>query len=134
MFDKKVRKIWGLFLIVVGLVVAALVAASGVLTFIQVQKDATIDGLNRANSVLVSPDGQHIYVAGGQDDAVAVFSRNETTGELTFVEIQKDGVNGVDGLDLTRTVTVSPNGRHVYATGEADSAWPYSVAMKLRAH
>ena len=38
------------------------------------------------------------YVTGNGDDAVAVFSRASSTGALTFVEVQKDGVNGVDGL------------------------------------
>jgi len=30
---------------------------------------------------------------------VAVFSRNSTTGVLTFVEVHKDGAGGVDGLE-----------------------------------
>ena len=39
------------------------------------------------------------YVTGNGDDAVSgVFSRASSTGALTFVEVQKDGVNGVDGL------------------------------------
>ena len=53
---------------------------------------------------------------------MAVFSRNSTTGALTFVEVQKDGVGGVDGLNGARSVTVSPDGSHLYAAGLLDHA------------
>ena len=67
----------------------------------QVQKDDVggVDGLDGAYSVTASPDGKHLYSVDFEDDAVAVFSRNATTGILTFVEVQRDGVGGVDGLD-----------------------------------
>jgi 6-phosphogluconolactonase (cycloisomerase 2 family) len=99
-------------------------STSGELTFVEFEKDGVggVDGLAAAFSVTVSPDGKHIYVASNADSAVAVFSRNSTTGELTFVEVQKDGVDGVDGLALARSVTVSPDGKHVYAAGWLDNA------------
>jgi hypothetical protein len=53
---------------------------------------------------------------------VAVFSRNATTGKLTFVEAQVDGLGGVDGLASTWSVAVSPDGANVYATGMLDNA------------
>jgi 6-phosphogluconolactonase (cycloisomerase 2 family) len=53
---------------------------------------------------------------------VAVFSRSSTTGALTFVEVQRDGVGDVDGLDAASSVTVSPDGSHLYAAGRADDA------------
>jgi 6-phosphogluconolactonase (cycloisomerase 2 family) len=98
--------------------------SSGELGFVEVQRDgaAGVDGLNLAASVAVSPDGAHVYVAGSGEDAIAVFGRNGLTGALSFVEFQQDGVGGVDGLDLDRSVTVSPDGRHVYATGQLDNA------------
>jgi len=97
---------------------------TGALTFVEVQKDGEggVDGLRGASSVTVSPDGARVYVTGSADDAVAVFSRNETTGELTFLEVHKDGIGGVDGLDYAKSVTVSPDGAHVYAAGWADDA------------
>jgi 6-phosphogluconolactonase (cycloisomerase 2 family) len=98
--------------------------SSGGLTFVEQQKDgvAGVDGLNTARGVTVSPDGAQVYVASSDDDAVAVFSRNASTGALTFVEQQKDGIGGVDGLDFAREVAASPDGAHVYATGQSDSA------------
>ena len=99
-------------------------ATTGALTFVDFQKDGVggVDGLDAAVTVTLSPDGVHVYVGGGIDDSVAVFSRNTTTGSLTFVEVQKDGAGGVDGLDALRDVIVSPDGKHVYATGQADDA------------
>ncbi len=97
---------------------------SGELRFVQVLRDGQdgVDGLSRAWSVTVSPDGSHVYVAGRFDDAVAVFSREPTSGELTFVQVLKDGQDGVDGLGQALSVTVSPDGGHVYVTAEGDNA------------
>ena len=81
-----------------------------------------VDGLDGAYSVTVSPDGKHVYAAGRADNAVAVFSRNSSTGALTYVEMQKDGLNGVDGLNGAYSVAVSPDGKHVYATGHRENA------------
>jgi DNA-binding beta-propeller fold protein YncE len=97
---------------------------TGELSFVEVQMDGVggVDGLDGADSVTVSPDGKNLYAAGVTDDAVAVFSRNTTTGELSFVEVQMDGVGGVDGLDYARSVTVSPDGKNLYAAGAIDNA------------
>ena len=97
---------------------------TGALTVVEVLKDGVdgVDGLDAAESVAISPDGSHVYVAGLSDDAVAVFSRNPTTGALSFVEVHKDGVDGVDGLRWAHSVTVSPDGRHLYAAAAIDNA------------
>ena len=104
--------------------VACTDAASSHLTFVEVQRDGVggVDGLDGAISVTISPDGKHLYAAGGGDDAVAVFSRNTTTGALTFVEKQQDSDRGVDGLDGAISTTVSPDGMHLYAAGVRDNA------------
>jgi 6-phosphogluconolactonase (cycloisomerase 2 family) len=99
-------------------------ASSGVLTFLEVHKDgmAGVDGLYGARAVGVNPDGGQVYVAGQWDDALAVFSRDASTGALTFLEVHKDGRAGVDGLDTADGVAVSPEGGHVYVTGYDDNA------------
>ena len=106
------------------LAVGVIGAADPPLIFVEVQRDnaGSADGLQGAISVSVSPDGKHLYAAAWNESAVAVFSRDPTTGALTFVEVHKDGVGGVDGLANAYSVTVSPDGNHVYAAGEADSA------------
>ncbi len=99
-------------------------SSTGALTYIEFKKDNYngIDGIEKPHSITVSPDGNHVYVAGEGDDAIAVFSRNSLTGDLTYVEMKKDGVLGVDGLEGAKSVTVSPDGNHVYATGWAENA------------
>jgi 6-phosphogluconolactonase (cycloisomerase 2 family) len=99
-------------------------AKTGQLSFRQVLKDGVdgVDGLAWAISVTVSPDGKYVYVAGYLDNAVAVFSRDAKTGQLAFRQVLKDGVDGVDGLFGAYSVTVSPNGKQVYAAGYDDNA------------
>jgi DNA-binding beta-propeller fold protein YncE len=61
---------------------------------------------------------------------VAVFSRNTTTGALTFVEFQRDEDGSVDGLDAARSVAVSPDGKHLYVAGQTDDAVAvFSIAV-----
>lgn len=112
-------------LVLIALLLAfATPAAATFLDFVEVQKDSEggVDGLDAANTVAVSPDGRHVYAGSAEDDAVAVFSRDLSTGKLIFVEVERDGVGGVDGLDNVTAVTVSPDGKHVYAAGNFDDA------------
>jgi uncharacterized repeat protein (TIGR01451 family) len=99
-------------------------ATSGLLTFVEARKDGLggVDGLNGARALALSDDGHHLYVVGSVDNAVAVFSRNATTGALTFVEAKFDGVGGIDGLAGAAGVSLSPDGEHLYVAGEGDSA------------
>ncbi len=103
-------------------------ASTGRLTLIESHTDGLggVNGLDRVRDVVVSPDGKSVYTAAqadssGTDDAVAVFSRNQTAenlGKLTFVEVKFDGVGGVDGLGTPQTIKVSPDGNHVYVNNE----------------
>jgi len=98
-------------------------AADG-LGFVEVHQDGVrgVDGLKGAQAAAVSPDGTSVYVASQDDDAIAVFRRDPATGTLTFVERERDGSNGVDGLDGAKAVIVSPDGLHVYAVANRDDA------------
>ena len=99
-------------------------AAPGELTFVEAIFDGVggVDGLNGATGVAITPDGAHVYVAGLTDNAVAVFSRDAGTGELTFVEAQFNGVGGVSGLGDAHSVAVSPDNAHVYVSAFSDNA------------
>jgi 6-phosphogluconolactonase (cycloisomerase 2 family) len=97
---------------------------NGMLTFVQVQRDGIggVDGLNGANAVAVSADGRRVYVTGEFDDALAVFARDPDSGALSFREVHRDLVDGVDGLESARGVAVSPDGRSVYVVSFVESA------------
>ncbi len=98
--------------------------STGLLTYVAVARNGTggIDGMRVPDAVAVSPDGAHVYVTSREEDALLVFARDGTAGTLTFVEVLRDGVAGVDGIDHASGVAVSPDGGNVYATGEHDDA------------
>ncbi|MCH2316695.1 MAG: lactonase family protein [SAR202 cluster bacterium] len=105
-------------------------STTGELAFVEFEKDDVggVDGLNGATSVTVSPDGNHVYATSQFDDSVVVFDRHSSTGEVTFVELHRDGIGGVNDLSEARSVIVSPDGNHVYDAGRRDSA----VALFVR--
>jgi len=79
-----------------------------------------VAGLDRANAVALSPDGRLLIAKGW--GSVAVFVREPVEGRLTFLEAFYDGVDGVDGIAAGSDVSVSPDGRNVYASGHDDDA------------
>ena len=97
---------------------------TGALTFVEFEEDGSggVDGMNSADDVTVSPDGKHVYVSAFGEGAVVTFSRNSHTGAIEFVEVDKDGIGGVDGTAGASGVEISPDGKHVYATGQTDDA------------
>ncbi|WP_167546990.1 SdrD B-like domain-containing protein [Stieleria maiorica] len=97
---------------------------TGNLTFVQSVTDGVngFSGLDFVFSLAISADGHHLYVTGSDDDALTVISRNPTTGMLTHVQTLRDGVGGVDGLNLASGVTIAPDGNHVYVAGKVDDA------------
>ncbi|MEM7479613.1 MAG: beta-propeller fold lactonase family protein [Acidobacteriota bacterium] len=118
----------GAHLYAVGQVDDALVAfarddLSGELTFLEAHLDDDgIDGLNGARAVALSPDGQHVYIAGSADNAVAVFSRDETTGSVTFLEQARNGLDGVTGLLAPSDLVVTADGSHLLVACEGSSS------------
>lgn len=81
-----------------------------------------VNGLAIAQSVVVSPDGKHVYVGGRGDDAIAVFTRDPFLGSLQFqTAVTNAGLGGVTDVAL------SPDGAFLYATGfDADALVRFS--------
>jgi 6-phosphogluconolactonase (cycloisomerase 2 family) len=99
-------------------------AVPGSLTFVELQRDGVggVDGLDTAIHTATSPDGRHVYATGSDDMAVAVFARNSGTGALSFIEQERNGIGGVQGLNGADGVVVSPDGKNVYVAGFDDNA------------
>lgn len=98
----------------------------GTLSFVEVLREG-LDGVSGLGTpgvgITLSPNGKSVYVvASGSTDSVIVFKRKRSDGTLTFVETEKDGVNGVEGLNGAFGTAVSPDGRHVYVNGVNDSS------------
>ncbi|MDY6992210.1 MAG: beta-propeller fold lactonase family protein, partial [Pseudomonadota bacterium] len=94
---------------------------SGELTYLESWRDddQTIDGLGGAADLALDPQGQRLYVAAADDNALAIFQRNANNqGRLTFKEALKD----LQGLGGAEAVVVSSDGKHIYVAGFEDNA------------
>ena len=97
-------------------------AGAQVLEFIESEMDGVsgVDGLAGPRFTTVSPDGKFLYVAGENDNAIAIFERDRCTGALDFVEAEIG--TGGDGLGKVNSIAISTDGRHLYTAGTQDSA------------
>lgn len=95
---------------------------TGFATFQELLRDGDggVDGIHGAQGVAVSPDDRHVYVAGHDEDAVAVFARDAATGALTPASIVRDGLGGVSGIDGATSVAVTPDGAHVVVVADVE--------------
>jgi DNA-binding beta-propeller fold protein YncE len=85
------------------------------------------DALDGIGGLGISPDGRHLYVASFGSGSLGVFERDRTSGRVSqlgcfadddFWSIDCTPAVGLYGLT---SVTVSPDGRNVYATGALSS-------------
>ncbi len=81
-----------------------------------------VDGLAGAGGLALSADGSFLYVAGEQDDAVAVFSRDPVTGELTWLQQRRNNIGGVRGLAGVSGVALSADGTYLVTSSRIDAA------------
>ena len=105
---------------------------SGALAHVQTRREGELlgnppfifflDGLAGASQVLVSPDGQFVYVSALDDDAVNLFRRDLLTGKLNRIRMYRDGFSGVEGLDGAFGMAFSQDGSKLLVTGYLDNA------------
>ena len=93
--------------------------------------DATgnfVDGLLSLSDVQISPDGRFVYTAAEGDNAIAVFARDEVSGQLQFRDhIEAGDFDPVAGTSVTGTIGVhqlrlSADGGFLYAIASISDA------------
>lgn len=97
---------------------------TGMLSFLEAEQDGVfgVEGLRGAGGVVVSPDGEHVYVTAELDDSIVVFDRIPLTGGLVYVA----GVTGA-AVDRPSGIAMSPDALHVYVANTGnDSVAVYS--------
>jgi DNA-binding beta-propeller fold protein YncE len=88
---------------------------------------ATQQGLSDVRAIVVSPDGKNVYTASSDDDAVAIFARDPSTGALTPKSCVGDAGSSkcpttAQGLNGATGIAISPDGASVYVVGgDADA-------------
>ena len=107
-------------------------ASTGTLSFVEAEQHG-LGGvtLDSPRSLVVSPDGRHVYVSTQEavpfsPSGYTIFARDDVTGELSFVSAFSPFSFG---HGHSRGVAISPDGVHVYTT--AVSA-PDSVRRNVR--
>jgi len=76
-----------------------------------------IQDLSGASDLVLSPDQKFLYACAFNSAAVSAFSRDTSTGKLTFLASYKQGVGGVSGLQGALSLRLSPDGAHLYVVG-----------------
>jgi len=85
-----------------------------------------VSGLNEPRRILVSPDGESVFVTSEVDGTIAVFRRENnselgTFGDLTFIE-RVGGGGSVPGLAGAQGMAMDPDSRHLYVAGSFSSS------------
>lgn len=98
---------------------------TGALSFQQsvVNGQGPVSGLKAPGQLALSTDGRYLYVAAGGSNAVTVFQRDGSTGELSIVQTLAEGNqdalgNTVAGLGGAYAIARNPDGSQIYAAGE----------------
>ena len=81
-----------------------------------------IDGLGGVRAVACSPDGKYAYSVSMFDHALVAFSRDASTGDLSYIETVFNSDLGVGGLGGARSIAMAPDGKHMYVAGWNDDA------------
>jgi uncharacterized repeat protein (TIGR01451 family) len=91
----------------------------GNLTFVESITNGVdgVSGLLAVSDVILSSDGKTLYAAGTGDSSIVVFSRDLTDGSLIFLEKLSSGLFSVEGIEGVKSLALSADGNHLYATG-----------------
>jgi predicted outer membrane repeat protein len=96
-------------------------SGSGALTYLGVERNGMggVTSMNYPVRVTYSPDSQFVYVAGYNDDAIAIFKQVTTTASnLSFVGSIAATTMTTHTLGRPRAFVVSPDGKNLYVLAE----------------
>ncbi len=103
------------------LVVFARDLATGLLSPVETESLAA-QGLDDAEAPALSPDGLHLYVP-AEPDALAVYARDPSTGELDHLETYFGGQPGFEHLvDLESVLVTADGGQVIYVANKNPEA------------
>ncbi|MEN1728916.1 MAG: beta-propeller fold lactonase family protein, partial [Pseudomonadota bacterium] len=96
---------------------------TGVVSFVaSYVNGGAITGMSGAAAVLASPNDQQVYVAGRFDHAIAIFSRDQVTGALTFAGEARNGEDGVIGMLGANAMAMSVDGNQLYVAARESNS------------
>lgn len=76
-----------------------------------------LENLACTEQVIYSPDNKFSYSSSFCDDAINIFSRNVSTGKLTFVSSLIGNKLTGEGLSNVESLVIHPSGKYVFAYG-----------------
>ena len=79
-----------------------------------------IDGLRDARGLVVSPDGRQVFVVSSSDNALVIFDRDLSSGEISYRQTFIDGKDGVSNLGQPWEVEVSADGNQIFIASCGD--------------
>jgi len=86
-----------------------------------VNGEGEVRGLRGTRASVVSANGERVYVAAWNDDAVTILDR-DSEGRLSYADTRFDGLGDVAGLDAPHALALSADGLFLYAASFFDDA------------
>ncbi|MBC6948785.1 hypothetical protein DWB58_12710 [candidate division KSB1 bacterium] len=74
--------------------------------------------VERNHKLLMSPEGRHLYWFYSGVGLVAAFARDIESGEITKVQVLKNGAPELGGFNVPAWIAISPDGKHLYGGGK----------------
>jgi 6-phosphogluconolactonase (cycloisomerase 2 family) len=81
-----------------------------------IQREKTEDVLKKLRPFVMSPDGHWLYTVAEVSGTIAVFHRNETTGELERAQMLNSVQDAIVGLRGAFRLALSDDGKHLYVS------------------
>jgi hypothetical protein len=78
-------------------------------------------GVGRLSSAVVSSNGVYVYVAAAGNNAILTFTRNTTSGALTYQSAVVNGQSGVDGIAGVSSLAITGDGAFLIANGPSEN-------------